>query len=84
MERLLFASDYQEGAHPEIIKRLAETNFEKSAGYGLDSFSDAARKHIKDAPRVLNVPILYKEPSFFKRFSNSADGRFFSESFKRI
>ena len=49
MEKLLFASDYQEGAHPEIINRLAETNFEKSAGYGLDSFSDAAREKIRAA-----------------------------------
>ena len=48
-EKLLFASDYQEGAHPEILKRLAETNFEKSAGYGLDEYSGAAREKIRAA-----------------------------------
>ena len=49
MRRLLFASDYQEGAHPEILKRLWETNDEKSAGYGLDAYSEAAREKIRAA-----------------------------------
>ena len=45
--KIAFASDYMEGAHPLIIKRLSETNLEKSAGYGLDSYSDAAKEKIK-------------------------------------
>ena len=30
--RLSFASDYLEGAHPAILQRLVETNLVKSAG----------------------------------------------------
>ena len=47
--RLSFASDYMEGAHPMILQRLYETNMVKSAGYGLDEFSEAARKKIRAA-----------------------------------
>ena len=32
MEKLFFASDYQEGAHPSILKRLEETNLMKTQG----------------------------------------------------
>ena len=52
-EKLGFASDYMEGAHPEILKRLYETNFIKSSGYGTDEFSESARDRIRiacDAP----------------------------------
>ena len=48
-EKLSFTSDYQEGAHPAILQRLAETNMAKSAGYGLDEYSEAARDRIRAA-----------------------------------
>ena len=48
-ERLTFASDYMEGAHPLILQRLLETNLVKSAGYGLDEYSEAAREKIRAA-----------------------------------
>ena len=54
-EKLSFASDYMEGAHPEILRRLMETNLEKTAGYGLDAYSEAAREKIRaacDAPEA--------------------------------
>ena len=38
-----FTCDYNEGAHPLILKRLAETNLVQEAGYGYDSFSESAR-----------------------------------------
>ncbi len=47
--KLSFASDYMEGAHPLILQRLMETNLEKSAGYGLDDFSESARNRIRAA-----------------------------------
>ena len=47
--RLSFASDYMEGAHPAILQRLVETNLTRSAGYGLDTFSEAARDRIREA-----------------------------------
>ena len=48
-DRLYFASDYMEGAHPAILARLMETNFEKTVGYGLDEYSEAARDRIRSA-----------------------------------
>lgn len=49
MEKLLFASDYMEGAHPAILKKLLETNMEKTAGYGNDDYSESARNKIREA-----------------------------------
>ncbi|MBO5273158.1 MAG: low specificity L-threonine aldolase [Clostridia bacterium] len=46
---LNFASDYVEGAHPEILRRLCETNMEKLTGYGSDPYSASARDKIKAA-----------------------------------
>lgn len=47
--RLSFTCDYEEGAHPAILKRLAETNFLKEPGYGYDEFSLAAKDKIREA-----------------------------------
>ena len=49
MKKLSFASDYMEGAHPAILKKLVETNMEKSAGYGCDDYSESARIKIREA-----------------------------------
>lgn len=46
---LPFASDYMEGAHPAILKRLAETNRTPMPGYGTDAISEAARAKIRAA-----------------------------------
>ena len=46
---LHFASDYQEGAHPEILRRLNETNLVSTAGYGTDEFCESARAKIREA-----------------------------------
>lgn len=44
-EKVSFASDYLEGAHPDVMNRLVVTNLLKSPGYGTDSFShDASQK----------------------------------------
>ncbi len=47
--KLSFASDYMEGAHPAILKRLIDTNLLQSAGYGEDEFSEAARAKVRTA-----------------------------------
>jgi threonine aldolase len=47
-----FASDYIAGAHPEIIKRLTETNLESLPGYGTDEYCDSAKEKIKKAVGV--------------------------------
>ncbi len=49
MNKLFFFSDYMEGAHPAILQRLLETNLEKTAGYGSDTFSESARDKIRAA-----------------------------------
>ncbi len=42
-----FESDYSEGAHPEILQRLLETNMEQTAGYGEDHYCQSAAARIK-------------------------------------
>ncbi len=48
-ELLHFACDYMEGAHPNIIERLVETNMEHTAGYGCDEHCERARELIREA-----------------------------------
>lgn len=52
-----FDSDYLEGAHPEIIKRLADTNFEQTPGYGQDPHCENARRLIKEACAAPNAHV---------------------------
>ncbi len=54
---LRFESDYLEGAHPSIIKKLAETNFEQTPGYGLDPHCEAAAALIKKECGAVNVNV---------------------------
>ena len=49
MGKLAFASDYQEGCHPAILARLADTNLEHTAGYGCDEYCASARRKIRAA-----------------------------------
>lgn len=46
---LHFASDYMEGAHPELLRRLLSANLEHNAGYGTDVHSERARGLIRAA-----------------------------------
>jgi len=46
---LNFESDYITGAHPEILKRLVETNLVAQSGYGKDCFTENAAKKILEA-----------------------------------
>ncbi len=57
--RLYFASDYMEGAHPEILRRLCETNLLKTPGYGTDAFSEAARDKIRAACGAPEAEVLF-------------------------
>lgn len=49
MEKLNFATDYMEGAHPLILLKLMETNLAKSVGYGEDEFCEKAEALILNA-----------------------------------
>lgn len=42
-----FQCDYNEGAHPQIMERLLETNLEQTVGYGEDHYCAAAREAIR-------------------------------------
>ena len=46
---LYFENDYCEGAHPAILQKLVETNFEKVSGYGTDPYCASAREKIRAA-----------------------------------
>ena len=46
---LYFENDYCEGAHPAILQKLTETNFEKVSGYGTDPYCANAREKIRAA-----------------------------------
>lgn len=46
---LSFASDYIAGAHPDVIRRLTETNLENLSGYGTDPYCESARQKIREA-----------------------------------
>lgn len=48
-----FECDYAEGACPEIIKKLQETNMEQTPGYGEDIYCNSAREKIK---KICNCP----------------------------
>ena len=44
-----FQSDYIAGAHPEVMKRLVETNLECLPGYGADKYCESAKEKIRAA-----------------------------------
>lgn len=46
---IYFDTDYMAGAHPQVMKRLAETNLEMTPGYGTDIYTRKAKERIKEA-----------------------------------
>lgn len=46
---LSFESDYIQGAHEKILRRLIETNMEPLPGYGSDKYCESAKKKIRQA-----------------------------------
>lgn len=47
MEKLNFACDYLEGAHPKLLQRLTSANLEKNPGYSQDKYCAAAKEKIR-------------------------------------
>lgn len=43
---IYFDSDYMAGAHPEVLRRLVETNLQHTVGYGTDHYCKTAEKLI--------------------------------------
>lgn len=44
-----FDTDYMEGAHEAVMKRLMDTNMEQTAGYGCDPYTEQAKDLIRKA-----------------------------------
>jgi len=49
---LRYDSDYMEGAHPVILEKLLETNYEKTPGYGTDDYCKSAKEKILKACEI--------------------------------
>ncbi len=54
-----FESDYTEGAHPAILRRLVETNLEQTPGYGLDRYSESAKERIRKEFGVPDADVFF-------------------------
>ena len=54
-----FESDYIAGAHPEVMRRLAETNLECLPGYGSDSYCESAKQKIRNAIGMPEAEIFF-------------------------
>ena len=54
---LSFESDYTEGAHEQILRRLCETNLEQLSGYGNDKYCISAKEKIKNAVELPDAQV---------------------------
>lgn len=58
---IYFDSDYMVGAHPEVMKRLVETNTLHTAGYGNDEFTAEARRIILETCGIVKGDVYLLE-----------------------
>lgn len=54
-----FESDYNNGAHPGVLRRLIETNAVRSQSYGFDIWSEQAREKIRQACQCPKADIYF-------------------------
>ena len=54
-----FESDYNNGCHEAILKRLTETNDERATGYGLDDYCNAARDRVREACEMPDADVFF-------------------------
>ncbi len=59
MQKIKFETDYQEGAHPKIIERLLNMNFEQTSGYGVDPHTKHAKDLIRNVIGKNNAQIFF-------------------------
>jgi threonine aldolase len=52
-----FNCDYSEGAHPDVLRKLTETNLEQTEGYGTDPYCRKAADLIRDIIERRNADI---------------------------
>lgn len=58
-QKISFSSDYTKGAHPLILQRLTETNFEQIAGYGTDDYCKNAADKIKKKCNAQDADVFF-------------------------
>ena len=54
-----FESDYIAGAHPEVLRKLTETNLECVSGYGTDPYCESAKEKIRAAAGLPDAEIVF-------------------------
>ena len=54
-----FESDYNNGCHEAILKRLMDTNDERTTGYGLDDFCNTARDKVRTACEMPDADVFF-------------------------
>ena len=54
-----FTCDYTEGAHPRILERLVQTNFDQQQGYGEDVYCESARRRIREAVECPGADVFF-------------------------
>ena len=54
-----FESDYNNGAHPAVLRRFIETNDYASQSYGFDQWSESAREKIRHACQCPDADIYF-------------------------
>ena len=54
-----FESDYIAGAHPEILRKLTETNLEALPGYGSDPYCESAKGKIRKAVGIPEAEVYF-------------------------
>ena len=54
-----FECDYNNGAHPEVLRRLVETNGETTDTYGFDRFTEQAKRKIRQACEAPDATIYF-------------------------
>lgn len=59
MSKISFKCDYSEGCHPNILKRLVDTNLQQQNGYGEDEYSNEARNLIRSAIEKQNADVYF-------------------------
>lgn len=59
MQKIKFETDYQEGAHPKILERLIQTNYEQTSGYGDDVHTRNAQELIRNLIHRPNAGVFF-------------------------
>lgn len=83
-----FTCDYNEGAHPEILRRLLETNMLQEPGYGSDRFTQSAIAKIRHAiDAAMRLQLLFRDkqiPLYIQSPTNQQFPILTQEQMKRL